>query len=338
MAYVHSGALILLCVANYCLAMDYGRPSITYPNRSENFYYKSGDYVRIRCTADGSPPPSFRWLENDLELRPSSAIRFNQTLGTLEISSFSLRQQTSYRCIATVQYGLTVKPNMEVSVSSMSPKIRLWQLRLEKFASSTDIHKSLTEYDYLVLECGDRKASVTPALKYNWYETGSGATLSTAGGRLFIDLDGSLHFTYVLLSDGLYEGYSCGIAGSLSDGFKLIRLGTKYVVSVLPATPAREPGKIKPKFQYSNTPVYAWKNTTATLECVFSSYNLEKYYWLDVNGQATFVRGKKYDFLEDSRRMVIYNVQESDEKFYYCAASRGTLQASAAVFLNVTCM
>ncbi|BFZ11193.1 hypothetical protein BsWGS_14232 [Bradybaena similaris] len=334
MAYVHTDVMVLLLVSSYCLAEDFDPPIITYPNGSHNLYYRSGDRVRIKCTAEGKPPPTYRWLENDVEIKSSPEIHYNETTGALEITSFSLRHQTSYRCVASNQHE--VDANQRVTVSTMSKKIRLWQLRLEKFATA-DVTKDVVEYDYLVLPCGDRKASVTPALRYTWYNAGDHTSVGMASGRLYIDLEGSLHFTYVLLGDGRIPGYSCGISAKLSD-VPLIRLGTKFIVKVSPATTA--PAETKPQFRYSNNVVFAMKDSAATLECMFSGYGTRLYpiqTWVDVNGTAQYVDSSKYKISADGRQMTVYNVQEDDERFYFCWASYGPgLHASFAVFLNVT--
>lgn len=339
MAYVHTHMLILMFISEYCLAADYRPPRITYPNSSHNFYYEDGVTVNIRCAAEGNPAPTYRWFENDAELRPSMEVRYYHTTGILEIDSFSLRQQTTYGCIATNQYEPLADPNVKISVSTMSPTVRLWKLRLEKFTSQTDIIKNLTEYEYLVLSCIDKKTSATPILQYVWRDTGTGKYLNMDGGRLYISQDGSLHFTYVLRSDSRIAGYRCGISASQSDGFKFDKQGAKYVIYISAATRPRDSG-IKPQFKYSNTVVYGTALSAATLECVFGGYGptgYPKQSWLDIRGKASYVTGNKYTISAYGRLMTIHNLTEDDERFYICSASYDRrLVASSAVFLNVT--
>lgn len=64
---------------------------------------------------------------------------------------------------------------------------------LEKFASPYDVIKDVTEYDYLMLPCGDRKTSVAPSLRYVWYNTGDRNSVGLGAGRLFVDLEGKCY-------------------------------------------------------------------------------------------------------------------------------------------------
>ncbi|CAG5129163.1 unnamed protein product, partial [Candidula unifasciata] len=261
MAYTLAQAMILLTVSESCLATDYIPPKITFPNSSfSDFYFQNGAPARVTCMGDGRPLPTFQWLENDLEMQPSLNINYNPITGDLNIVRFSIRYQTSYRCVASNQY-------QQVNVSTMSIKIHLWQLRLENFASTTDEIKHVMEYRYLQLMCRDKKSSIAPKLTYNWYNTDTIGTLNLGAGRLYIDQDGTLHFTYALLGDRNIPGYSCGISGSRSVDFPNIQLGKKYIINV---TEVATSENIKPKLEYSNTVHLAFKNSTGILECMYS--------------------------------------------------------------------
>ncbi|GFO37479.1 neural cell adhesion molecule l1 [Plakobranchus ocellatus] len=101
---------------------------------------------------------------------------------------------------------------------------------------------------------------------------------------------------------------------------------------------------IYPQFQYSNNGMTAKLFSDATLECFFSGYDplsdrkVPQIKWFDdVSNEITaYSNPPNYSISPDGRKLTIKNIQERDEKNFYCQGTNNAGQsAKQKVFLNV---
>ncbi|CAG5117269.1 unnamed protein product, partial [Candidula unifasciata] len=330
MAGLPAQIMIQLFVYKYCFSEDYVPPTIQYPSKRQDLYYHAGSPISLTCLAYGWPQPTFRWTLNGTDIVQSRFIHFDSVSGVLSFSQFSWKEEGAFRCIATNEF---IDNSSEIlELSSMSPIINLWQISVKQFDSSPK-HVIVQEYDYVKLPCSQATAVRAKEKTYEWQDTRTRQKVSMDGDRLFIDQNGNLHFTYVLLADGAQDGYSCAIfvppAQQISQGSKIVLI-----------VDAVSPEVTQPVIQYHEN-VTARISSTAILECVFSGYDrlypsFPTVKWVDSLNHPYITNTSKYSVLNSGRQLFVNGVQEKDETFYYCYANNSAGLAVSYVHLNVT--
>ncbi|KAK3793538.1 hypothetical protein RRG08_023856 [Elysia crispata] len=209
------------------------------------------------------------------------------------------------------------------------------------FKPMPPLEKKGNEHEYMMFECLNKGIVQVPKIIYNWYVKTESKQVSLDNNRLYVDTVGNLHFTYLLEKDtqlGNEEGdnYKCGISNSINS----IILGSPTNLQVIKA----QSGPVKPVFQYSNDNVKAMLYTEAYVECFFSGYDpastikIPSIKWFDdaSNEITRSSNPTKYAISDDGRRLTIKNVQETDEKNFYCQGINTVGQTDKKqVFLNV---
>ncbi|CAG5118194.1 unnamed protein product [Candidula unifasciata] len=309
-------------------------PNIIEPNSPKTLYFSSNSNVEIKCRAEGVPTPTYKWTRNGNPITVDNLVQYDSSSGSLKIPDFTKREEGTYMCIASNVFD---NEGGRVTAASFAPPVKIFQTRVEKFIDAPETRQQVTEYNYAVLPCANKGEVVGSDINTNWYESEKSKDVSMDSGRLFIDQEGNLHFSFARISDATVGFiYLCGIS-STSD--KLIRLGNANILSVIPV---QNPTAIKPQLQYSNSGVKALKFSKARLECVFSGYDpnpphVPVIQWFEDTGKEISSSTDKFTLSEDRRALTINNLQEEDERNYYCMASNSAGNSGKmAVFLDVT--
>ncbi|BFZ21235.1 hypothetical protein BsWGS_24274 [Bradybaena similaris] len=326
--------LVLLISAARCQSDIRRPPNIIEPNSPKTLYFSSNSNVEIKCRADGIPTPTYKWKRNGAEITVDSLVQYDSISGSLKIPDFTKREEGTYMCMASNVFDNEVG---RVTASSFAPPVKLFQTRVEKFQDAAEMRQEVTEFNYVMLPCANKGEVVGSDINTNWYESEKSKDVSMDGYRLFIDQTGNLHFSYVLSKDATVGFiYLCGIS-STSD--KLIRLGNANYLGVKPVT---NPTAIKPRLEYSNSGVKGLKFSKTRLECVFSGYDpnpphIPVTQWFDDAGKEITASTDKYTLSDDRRALTVNNMQEEDERNYYCQASNSAgASDKMQVFLDVT--
>ncbi|XP_012941177.1 neural cell adhesion molecule L1 [Aplysia californica] len=308
-------------------------PRITKPDRPLKVYALLGDRVELQCQALGDPAPTYTWWKNGLPLPSSAEVQIDQTAGTLTIMSLTTVHEADYTCLATNEFPGTppLRP------TSLAPVITVILQRIGG-ALAKGVTVNGTEFQYLSLQCRFEEAAVGPHVFYKWYQgTDTTLPLDMDGDRLYIDTEGTLHFTYLKQTDSkeLPRAYFC-----FQEVLPLMKQASNTSLTVRPATVS---SAIAPRLRFSNSGVKVALYQTAKLECVFEGYDpnpnmpdLPQITWKDTSLKE-IVNNGKYQLSDDSRRLEILNVQEADEGDYSCQASNSAqTTANTFVTLDVT--
>ncbi|XP_059158072.1 neural cell adhesion molecule L1-like [Physella acuta] len=320
--------LVVLAVVTSVFAQSDVRlpPNVIIPDSPKVVYKNQKADFSLPCQAKGIPEPSYEWLRGGIPLIVSPQITFDSVKGDITFNDFTTREEGVFTCVARSMFGTT-------TVKSFAPTYTLKQSRVEEFKTNATSSVVAEEYSYTKLECANKGEAVGEEIGYNWYDF-SGNQIKIED-RHFIDQKGTLHFSYVTTADGNVRQYKCGISAT---GLSYIQLGGIVLLTIKTIA---SPTAISPQIQYTNSGTKFIRFTTATLECFFSGYdpqypNVPATKWYFDDGNEIIATGR-YSFSADHRRLIISNVDEADEKNYYCQAqnTRGTSNKEA-VFLDVT--
>ncbi|RUS87763.1 hypothetical protein EGW08_004509, partial [Elysia chlorotica] len=320
-------------------------PEIVDPIQKQTLYFNDQEAQRVECKATGTPTPTYQWTRNEQILQSNSFVTVVSKTGELIFNAFSSREEGVYMCIATNVYD---EPSTQrQTATSMSPPITILQRVVGKFQDTEPAIKRGNEYEYMKFECRGKGKIQVPQFIYNWYVGDNSNQISNENSRLFVDTTGNLHFSYLLekdkamstgsITDQKTKGYKCGVSNSVNQ----IILGS---LTFLEVQKGQGTG-VKPVFQHSNSGVNVTLYSQAELECFFSGYDpntAEKIptvkWYDDASNEITLgTNPSKYKISADGRRLTIENVQETDEKNYYCQGySTLGLTDKEQVFLDVT--
>ncbi|CAL1534087.1 unnamed protein product [Lymnaea stagnalis] len=303
------------------------KPRLRYSNSGVVALLNSA--VTLECVFSGYDPkaphfPKITWRTADGKvIINDSKYTLSSDGRALTIRSVTGSDQKKYYCSASNSAGFA-GPHA-VFLNYIVP-----------FTQITDITKSVDEYSYVRLDCAYQAEIAGDGIYLNWYKSRYVQRVDLDSGRLYVDHNGNLHFSYVKKTDDTtYSGYLCGIT-SVSE--RLAYLGSTYYLQVREVTGQ---AAVKPRLQYSNSGVVALLNSAVTLECVFSGYDPEgpqfpTITWKTADGKV-IINDSKYTLSSDGRALTIRSVTGSDEKKYYCSArNRAGFVGNHAVFLNVT--
>ncbi|XP_059166600.1 neural cell adhesion molecule L1-like [Physella acuta] len=301
-------------------------PNVIIPDAPKVVYKNTKDGFSLPCQAKGIPEPSYAWLRDGIPLIASPQITFDSVEGDITFNDFTTREEGVFTCVARSMFGTTI-------VKSFAPTYTLKQSRVDEFKSNATSSVVADEYSYIKLDCANKGEAVGEEIGYDWYDVNY--TQIKIDDRQFIDQNGNLHFAYVTTVDGNIRQYKCGISAI---GLSYITFGGSVLLSIKTVA---SPTAIAPQVQYTNSGTKFIRFSTATLECFFSGYdpqypNVPVTKWYFDDGNEIKASGR-YSFSADHRRLIIYNVDEQDEKNYYCQAqnTRGTSNKEA-VFLDIT--
>ncbi|XP_059166601.1 neural cell adhesion molecule L1-like [Physella acuta] len=301
-------------------------PNVIVPDSPKVIYKNNKADFSLPCQAEGMPEPSYEWLRGGIPLIVSPQITFDSVKGDITFTDFTTREEGVFTCVARSMFGSTI-------VKSFAPTYTLKQSRVDEFKTNATSSVVADEYSYIKLECANKGEAVGEEISYDWYDFG-GSKIKI-DDRQFIDQNGRMHFAYVTTADGYVKQYKCGISAT---GLSYVQLSAVVILSIKTLA---SPTAIAPQVQYTNSHTKFLRFSTATLECFFSGYdnqypNVPVTKWYFDDGNEIKATGR-YSFSSDHRRLIIYNVDEPDEKNYYCQAqnTRGTSNKEA-VFLDIT--
>ncbi|GFO37486.1 neural cell adhesion molecule l1 [Plakobranchus ocellatus] len=309
-------------------------PEITKPAKAETQYKHASEAVSLDCLASGVPEPTYKWLRDDQPIKSDEYVSYNSQTGKLTFQSFSRRDEGEYMCVATNRFKGPDGRWQEAA--SFSPPITMLQVVVSSFKQVNMTTLTGTEYEYLRAPCANKGTIQVPVITHNWYKGVKASQVLMDNGRLFIDNNGDLHFSYLLEKDGEVDKYLCGVSNNKDN----ILLGNPTKIVVSPSSGSA----IQPQFQYSNNGMTAKLFTDATLECFFSGYDptpvrkIPQIKWFDdasneITGSSN---PSKYSISPDGRKLTIKNIQETDEKNFYCQGVNNAGQTpKQKVFLNI---
>ncbi|KAL5014159.1 hypothetical protein ScPMuIL_008429 [Solemya velum] len=312
------------------LNCDFEPPAIDILNvvGKETFdvYFTSAPYakaVEIQCHAKGSPIPEYEWRVNGAKVyNRVDVIESDSVTGTLTLYNPSQLDNTRwgpYQCLAKNSVG-----------TAMSDIIQVRKAYLGSFPSNEKYAQRVKAGEYLKLECKSNPPSYPPAV-YSWHRQKPGTTekkTQQTDKRITVDANGDLHFLYVKSSDkSSPDVYLCSMYNSEIQS-QMYGSETTLTVddgSVVPS---------KPVVQFHGK-VTAMLGTEATLQCIFSGFPEPDVKWYSLTSLEIY-NDEKYSFTDYTKKLIIKNVEESDEGQYACVGtnSLGTTE-KIAVTLDV---
>ncbi|XP_012935450.1 neuronal cell adhesion molecule isoform X2 [Aplysia californica] len=292
--------IVLLCAFTYSDDRILKPPRLEKPTQPSMKYFLDNDKITLECEADGIPEASYLWKHNGVPVEESSAVKLSQ--GTLTIEPAMKSHEGEYRC-----YASSVIERENFMPTSVSPPISL-VFSYVNAGNMTSENVTGEVNSYLVLRCGltDHSGPV----RFNWYDTSRFQEISLDSGRLYIDLNGDLHFSYLKRSDA--RSYKCGV--SIGEIIKLD--GAGHTVQVVGVADRKQPAKL----EYSSDPNPVVRPYESVhLECVFSGRFIQTIDWVDVyHLDSTIISDDRYFVSSDNHRLYIRWPGIQRSKKYRC--------------------
>ncbi|KAH9524046.1 hypothetical protein Btru_047993 [Bulinus truncatus] len=335
--------LSYLCLTVHGTTSDvfYRTPDILFPHAGM-IICTDQQTLEVNCSAIGVPKPIYQWKKDGKVADIPGFLTFDSSLGTLRVTAFVADLEGNYRCLAI---NFINSSNNQIRVVSMSPlvtikRIREWctlccnRIELQDAPELMRVYGK--EFNYMKIHCNSEKILASAdAINYNWYSGPQVLPIDPDHGRLYIDMMGTLHVTYLKRTDGVtLRDVKCGLS---SEGGSSVVLGAAFRFTVAPTF---RPAPVAPELEYFTIGLKRMISQTAVLECVFSGYDpkqpLPLITWTKGDGIA--IRNyDKYMVSADGRQLTIYNVAEHDEGNYYCGAKNNAGETRPRpIFLNVT--
>ncbi|XP_069112970.1 protogenin-like isoform X2 [Argopecten irradians] len=268
----------------------------------------------ITCKATGNPTPSVTWLK-DGEPFPNTSERWATSFGVLVFTEADRSILGTYQCLAINGKG-----------ASISPEIAFTHAMLTNFPATSQQTITKTRYQYLALPCiGRPQCTPASACKFEWKR---GGEKLPSEDRIFVDNEGTLHFTYLEQSDD--HSYACGVwNGQLN---LHTRSPQSTVLTVSDSSPSIHP----PALMYSRN-VTGDISRSGRLQCVFSGYPLPAISWLDNNGKI-ISNNDVFSLQDNGQSLMISSLTLLHEGFYTCIGlqRQTSARAEGKVYLNVT--
>lgn len=324
--------MILAFICKQCLCHLRIPPTFVFPDKEVVLYYADQARVALNCSATGWPLPKYGWTQNGSNIQPSQFISLNSITGVLSITKFSATLQGLYRCIATVEFDNGSKGKSKAI--SVSPAVQLRVIKLKFPEISGVLSRTINQYEYMSLPCTSLEYE-GPKLTYAWYYSATRLPLSDPGKRIFVDKFGTIHFTFVALTDN-NTSIVCGV--SVWNGSATVTYyGEAYDLRVTSVNEYNPP-QVRPLKRYATVNVSALRSSTAVLECVFSGFDvttiIPQQIWRTTSG-LQINSSMKYSVSFGGKRLAIVNVTVEDEATYYCIATNLHGKTTASAHLDV---
>ncbi|XP_028259472.1 hemicentin-1 [Parambassis ranga] len=270
-------------------------PRVSVEPRNQTF--KTGDELRIRCTASGYPPPQLVWTHNDMFIMASSRHRMTPD-GTLVIRKMEKRDGGNYGCLASNQAGTDTMTSVLTYIESPVVTVALSEI-LVGIRETT------------VMAC---LASGVPQPEIWWYKgdlqlhSSSLLEVDTSGGTLTIKETQSR-------DAGDYTCVAVNAAGTSSGKISLS-------VGAAP-TFTREPSDVSSDI-----------GSNVTLSCHAQGYPEPRVTWRREGGSPLFNGPRLHGSITQKKGdLQIINLWVEDEAVYICEAQNhfGKIQTQASI-------
>ncbi|XP_046852723.1 contactin-4-like isoform X3 [Xenia sp. Carnegie-2017] len=262
------------------------------------------DYVHVTCAAEGSPPPSYRWVkygkaDERFDVRNTRDMKLGKFNHTLTISNINKKHNGTYGCVATIE-GRSVMQTWRLLVRekpSWLPDGKIMDMEVNVFSN-------------FFWDC---KARGNPVPEYIWFSNAS--EMVSSSGKFVID-QGKLEFTRVLLSDmGMYQ---CVARNKFGEIYQTVALIVR----------AR-----KPEFNESFVDALFLVNSSATLKCRSNAIPRAVHTWTK---SGTSIRlSRKYQMKSNGELLIINSIQELDAAVYKCTAENVFGEAELKINVSV---
>ncbi|XP_046547409.1 neuroglian-like [Haliotis rubra] len=318
-----SRMVVILC-CGYALSQDQPDvrvpPTVHTPLFARTDYFNTGSRFMVPCNATGTPHPKYTWHKDGANFT-SDYISVNPVNGSLLVEAATIREEGTYRCLATNTWG-----------TSVSQEVEMLLIRGNRFDDLGSRAMTKVAGESASMECLNPPESV-PVGSFAWYLTDDDDKQRsfTPTKRYGVDETGTLHFAYLEVGDRI-DGklYACGLHNAKTDN---IYLGSKVDLTV---TPGSGTGDSKPRRLYKTGVKRGFIGKSAILECFFGGKPVPDVQWYDKYNNAIFPNNTHFSIEDYGRRVKILNVTDYDEGTYTCEASNSQGRLKETSFLNVT--
>lgn len=283
--------------------------SSIFPEKYYMPYIRSGwNMVIYKCDQySGIPPPEITWqyFLNGVLQHWSYNDHLLKSYNGSQLKLKIIKPNEQFQCKATNAYG-----------TALSTKIRIYQADGASFNDSmknTPIMYSAKVGEPLLIPCLYNWEGIPEGIFF-WKVTADGSEKSLPlEDRIFISDNGSLVFSYVKLSDGGNNVYTCNIQNKV---LNMVKYGSWTRLDIqgssdVPDSPA--------------TLIYSTKNHTVaeykkpfTMQCIFGGKPVPEVKW-----ERPFSNQFSNRFSKNrNNEMIISSVLEEDEGVYKCTSDR----------------
>ncbi|XP_051644598.1 contactin-6 isoform X1 [Manacus candei] len=269
--------------------------------------------ILLNCTAEGYPPPHYRWKQNGTDIDLTMSYHYRLVGGSLAINNPHKNQDIgTYQCLATNSFG-----------TILSRKAKLQFAYLENFETRTRSTVSVREGQGVVLLCGPPPHH--GGLSYTWLFNNDTLDLGEDGRRFVSQETGNLYLAKVEPWD--VGNYTCVVTN------REAQQSARGPPTPLTLRSDGVMGEYEPKIEvrFPET-TYAAKGSSVRLECFALGNPVPSISWRRSDGNSLT---KKIQPNKTKGVLEIPNVQQEDEGSYECVAgnSRGINIARGQLFV-----
>ncbi|XP_017682535.1 PREDICTED: contactin-6 isoform X1 [Lepidothrix coronata] len=269
--------------------------------------------ILLNCTAEGYPPPHYRWKQNGTDIDLTMSYHYRLVGGSLAINNPHKNQDIgTYQCLATNSFG-----------TILSRKAKLQFAYLESFETRTRSTVSVREGQGVVLLCGPPPHH--GGLSYTWMFNNDTLDLREDGRRFVSQETGNLYLAKVEPWD--VGNYTCVVTN------REAQQSARGPPTPLTLRSDGVMGEYEPKIEvrFPET-TYVAKGSSVRLECFALGNPVPSISWRRSNGNSLT---KKIQPNKTKGVLEIPDVQQEDEGSYECVAgnSRGINIARGQLFV-----
>ncbi|XP_067302078.1 neural cell adhesion molecule L1.2 isoform X2 [Pseudorasbora parva] len=265
----------------------------------------SADDITLTCDATGNPPPTFRWVKDNLEFDPSKDpdLSVSRDSGTFSLTAKDgpiHQYQGRYNCYASNELGTAVSNEARI-VTENNPT-----LQKEKKVSM-----KVTEGESVVLPCNPPNSTVAPVI--HWMD--KRLRHIQQNERVIQGRDGNLYFSHVTAADSR-DDYTCN---TQFPSARIIMLKEPIKLTVVPTNSVvrnRRPQMMRPTGSRSSYLVLSGQNLE--LECIVQGLPAPSIQWIRKDGVLSESRTSNDSY---NRVLRFKNITESDSGEYQCTAT-----------------
>ncbi|XP_064606073.1 uncharacterized protein LOC135470954 [Liolophura sinensis] len=267
-------------------------------------------FQEVTCRANGAPSPIYTWLKNGGPLSCPHLV----VPGGLLLMPEDDRLDGSYQCVAHNANG-----------RALSDKVHFQAPRITALRSVRRHKLVIREGGFLRLECSEHVDSL-PATKTSWLYKSS----MTNNTRIFQSPTGALNILPVMQSD-TGSNFTCVKTNELLDVSIKVKVITLTVIRVTVKDSSKS-AQVDTRLVYKTPPpLTAFIGQTVRLECLLKGEAAQELKWhrQNITDDATL----RWEFENNGRQLLITNVTESDQGWYFCSTSIATY---ARFFVDIT--
>ncbi|KAI6200560.1 hypothetical protein M3Y96_00747000 [Aphelenchoides besseyi] len=301
--------------------MPTGAPKfIEEPNTAYHYINRAdGHFITLPCRASGNPETKIRWFrsgieEIDIESANSSFVISGGSL-LIPIGKRNLDEVSTFHCTASNSLGLMKRTRTIRSVATIiRPSF------IDPFRSSRlDAYPLSSRGQGTRLDC-QAPPHYPKSYSFSWMIGGLTDQFVSVNERIFISMDGTLHFSYNRPEDA--TSYACTLASSSS------RSGQYGPFFHLLLPQNGEAGSFPPRideYQPQVFPEVPIRGQTIWIES-------PKYRWERLDGEPF---NSRYKILNYGRVLRIEGVRQSDATHFRCTATNERGSATAELQLVI---